>query len=403
MGPWPFDRLVRALGTLAADHDVFVQTGTSTVVPPCPHAPEVGPDEVGRRVAEADVVVTHAGNTVRLVQRAGKVPVAVAREAARGEMRNDHQVDYLRREVPRGRVVALSGELADLPAVVAAHPAVSRAMLAAAGPLPVPDPAGAGALLDGVLRAAGRGGPFGQDPTARYAWAYAQLAGRTGRHLDLGVGDGVFTSALAALPGLQVVGVDAHAGYLRALGERTGLPLVRVREPLPFVDGAFDSVSALDALEHTPDDGRTLAELARVLRPGGLLVLTVPALGPWSLLDPDNAKLRHPRLHGAVYRARYGRATYAERFADLRDGLRGDLDVGRTEHTNYRPVDLLAALRAVGLEPVVRDGANLFWRLFQVPRLLGPAALARPLDAALRLDGRHFARANLFLATVRVR
>jgi SAM-dependent methyltransferase len=402
MGPWPFDRLVAAAGALAAEHDVFVQTGTSTLPVPCASAPTVSPAEVARRVADADVVLTHAGNSVRLVQRAGKVPLAVAREAARGEMRNDHQVEYLAREVPRGRVVALSGDLADLPAAVAAHPAREPAMLAAAGPLPVPDPAATAALLDGVLRAA-RPPAFADDPTARYAWAYALLAERDGRHLDLGVGDGAFATALAAGTRLMVVGADAHPGYLRALRDRSALPLVRVREPLPFADGSFDSVSALDSLEHTPDDGRTLAELARVLRPGGLLVLTVPALGPWSLLDPDDAKLRHPRLHAAVYRARFGRATYAERFVDLRDGLRGDLDVARTRHTNYRPDDLLAQLRAAGLEPVVRDGANLFWRLFQVPRLLGPAVLARPLDAALRWDARHFSRANLFLAATRLR
>ena len=38
MGRWPFDRLVTAAGRLAADHDVFVQTGTSSVRLPCPSA-----------------------------------------------------------------------------------------------------------------------------------------------------------------------------------------------------------------------------------------------------------------------------------------------------------------------------------------------------------------------------
>ena len=71
MGPWPFDRLVAAVAPLCAEHEVFVQTGTSAVVPPCPHRPYLSPAETLRRLRAADVVVTHGGNTVRLVQRAG--------------------------------------------------------------------------------------------------------------------------------------------------------------------------------------------------------------------------------------------------------------------------------------------------------------------------------------------
>jgi UDP-N-acetylglucosamine transferase subunit ALG13 len=129
MGPWPFDRLVSGVAPLCATHEVFVQTGTSTVVPPCPHAPFLPLDELRERLAAADVVITHAGNTVRLVQRLGRVPVAVAREAARGEMGNDHQVAYLREEERSGRVLAV-WEVAELPVVVAAHPAEQRRLLA---------------------------------------------------------------------------------------------------------------------------------------------------------------------------------------------------------------------------------------------------------------------------------
>jgi len=45
---------------------------------------------------------------------------------------------------------------------------------------------------------------------------------------------------------------------------------------LSFGDGAFDAVVSLDVLEHVPDYRRALAEFARVLRPGGVLVFTVP-------------------------------------------------------------------------------------------------------------------------------
>jgi SAM-dependent methyltransferase len=49
---------------------------------------------------------------------------------------------------------------------------------------------------------------------------------------------------------------------------------------LPFADGAFDRVVASEVLEHIPDDTTALAELARVLRPGGTMAVTVPRCGP---------------------------------------------------------------------------------------------------------------------------
>jgi SAM-dependent methyltransferase len=401
MGPWPFDRLVRAVAPLCADHDVFVQTGTSSVVPPCPHQPFLGPAETLRRIRSADVVVTHGGNTVRLAQRARKVPIAVAREAARGEMRNDHQVAYLAGEQASGRVRVLGGDEPALPVAVADHAAVQARMLAAAPPLPPPaDPDRLAEALDAALLPAR--GPFDRHPLARYRWAWAQLAARTGRHLDLGVGDGTFTTALHRETKLDVVAVDAHPDYLRELrAAEPHLPLVRLGTALPFATAAFDSVSALDVLEHVADEAGTLAELHRVLRPGGLLVLTVPARHAFSVLDPDDAKLRLPRLHRTVYQRRFGRAEYERRFVDAANGLRGDMAWDRQEHTNYRAAELLAELAAAGFEPTGRDGAGLYWRLLQVPALLLPGRLARLLDAPQRLDARLFHRANLFLTASR--
>jgi SAM-dependent methyltransferase/UDP-N-acetylglucosamine transferase subunit ALG13 len=401
MGPWPFDRLIRAVAPVCTEHDVFVQTGTSSVAPPCPYQRFLGPAETLRRIRDADVVVTHGGNTVRLAQRAGKVPVAVAREAARGEMRNDHQVAYLAGERANGRVRVLAGDEPALAAAVADHPAVQDRMLAAAAALPPPvDPDRLAEALDAALAPAG--GPFDRHPLARYRWAWAQLAARTGRHLDLGVGDGAFTTALRRDTKLDVVAVDAHPDYLRDLrAADPRIPLAQVGTGLPFATGAFDSVSALDVLEHVADEASTLAELHRVLRPGGLLVLTVPARHAFSVLDPDGAKLGIPRLHRAVYESRFGRAEYERRFVDAADGLRGDMAWDRPEHTNYRATDLLGALAAAGFEPTARDGAGLYWRLLQVPALLLPGRLARLLDAPQRLDARLFHRANLFLTATR--
>ena len=403
MGPWPFDRLLTALAPVVGGHDVFVQTGTSTVAIAAPSAPFLSWAETQQRLRDADVVITHAGNTVRLAQRLGKVPIAVARESARGEMRNDHQVEYLAAERASGRVVVVEGDLHDLAARVDQHPQAEAAMLVAAAELPRPVPARLAAFLDRELIPEGAVNPFAAHATRRYRWAFDQLRGRTGRHLDIGVGDGEFCRALNLHTELRVIAGDAHHGYLRAL--RAGPdapPALRMRERIPLADGSVESVSMLDSLEHVPDEASMLAEVHRVLAPGGLLVVTVPARHVFSILDPDNAKFRAPALHAAVYRARFGAARYAQRFLDPVDGLRGDLDWTREEHTNYPPSVLLDLLADAGLRPQVRDGANLFWRFLQVPQLLMPDRLARHLDRPLRWDGALFHQANLFVAAERM-
>lgn len=135
MGPWPFDRLLRAIIPLCEGHDVFAQSGTSKLVLPCRSQPYLPYAELVGHIAGADVVITHAGNTVRLVQRSGKVPIAMARRAPH-EMANDHQVEYLQHAQRHDRVVAL-WDGAALPDLVAQYPQ-SAAALCASRPLSMP-------------------------------------------------------------------------------------------------------------------------------------------------------------------------------------------------------------------------------------------------------------------------
>ncbi len=153
MGRWPFDRLVAAAHELARDHDVFLQSGTSLVGGPAPAQPFVSPDEVATRIAQADVVITHGGNTVRTLQRAGRVPIVVAREATRGEMGNDHQVRYVFEEEAAARVVAAWGRLHRLDALVAEH-AANEARLRH-NLVTAPDPIADRLSLDELLRPVG--------------------------------------------------------------------------------------------------------------------------------------------------------------------------------------------------------------------------------------------------------
>ena len=71
---------------------------------------------------------------------------------------------------------------------------------------------------------------------------------------------------------------------------------------MPFPDGSFDRVIAAEVLEHIPDDRRALREIARVLRPGGQVAVTVPAWLPericWRLSDDyHNVPGGHVRIY----------------------------------------------------------------------------------------------------------
>ncbi|MCO5972937.1 class I SAM-dependent methyltransferase [Actinoallomurus soli] len=102
------------------------------------------------------------------------------------------------------------------------------------------------------------------------------VAGR--RVLDAGCGSGPLSAALRDR-GAVVTGIDASAGMLalarRRLGDDADLHVVDLRDGLPFADGAFDDVVASLVLHYLEDWGPTLAEVRRVLRPGGRLIASV--------------------------------------------------------------------------------------------------------------------------------
>jgi SAM-dependent methyltransferase len=97
------------------------------------------------------------------------------------------------------------------------------------------------------------------------------------RILDAGCGPGG-NGAWLATHG-DVVGVDLSPDALAFVRARrpTTRPVRAGVEALPFADGAFDIVVGLTLLYTVPDDARAVAELARVLRPGGALLLVEPA------------------------------------------------------------------------------------------------------------------------------
>ena len=122
------------------------------------------------------------------------------------------------------------------------------------------------------------------------------VAGR--RILDAGCGSGPLFAALRDR-GAIVTGFDKSAGMLelarRRLGNDADLLVADLGSPLPFPDGAFDDVIASLVLHYLEDWTAPLAELRRVLRPGGRLIASV-----------DHPLQGHPLVRpGADYFATY--------------------------------------------------------------------------------------------------
>ncbi|MEN1957572.1 class I SAM-dependent methyltransferase [Luteimonas changyuni] len=175
-------------------------------------------------------------------------------------------------------------------------------------------------------------------------------------YLEVGCGTGFVLSAVAArFPGWQVTGSEYLPGSLQFAGQRVpraGLLRLDARA-LPFT-AAFDAIGAYDVLEHIDDDLLALRSLRQALRPGGIVVLSVPQ-HPWLWSRQDDA------------------AHHVRRYA------RGELE-GKLRETGFEPAwsssftALLLPLMALSrLRPQRADAEH---------DALAELALPRPLDAA---------------------
>ncbi|UXA17928.1 class I SAM-dependent methyltransferase [Mycobacterium sp. SMC-4] len=135
--------------------------------------------------------------------------------------------------------------------------------------------------------------------------------------IDVGCGAGRHTFE-AFRRGADVVGFDQNASdlndvdeILQAMKKQGEVPASASAEAvkgdaldLPYPDGTFDCVIASEILEHVPEDDRAIAELVRVLKPGGRLAITVPRWLPericWALSDEYHA---NEGGHIRIYRA----------------------------------------------------------------------------------------------------
>ncbi len=105
----------------------------------------------------------------------------------------------------------------------------------------------------------------------------------TGHLLDVGCASGSFLLGMQRHPGWQVEGVDISA-YAANLARKIGLKVTNsTLEAATFPEHTFDVVTLWDVLEHLQDPVASLAEIKRILKPNGLLVLRVPNGNSWGM------------------------------------------------------------------------------------------------------------------------
>ena len=117
----------------------------------------------------------------------------------------------------------------------------------------------------------------------------------TRRLLDLGCGTGILSTDMAALS--TVTSLDYVAEALHFCRRRDLTRVLRGdAHALPFADGVFDLLLAVDTLEHLRDDAAAMREVRRVMKPGATAIVNVPALRLlWSSHDVANHHFRRYR------------------------------------------------------------------------------------------------------------
>lgn len=113
--------------------------------------------------------------------------------------------------------------------------------------------------------------------------------------LDCGTGRGFYLNFVRAVADSQLTGLELEYSYLRIAatalqGSAVNLVNGSIYQ-MPFPDNTFDKIIMSEVLEHLPDDEAGLREVVRVLKPGGLIAITVPNQNYPFWWDPINKSL----------------------------------------------------------------------------------------------------------------
>lgn len=129
----------------------------------------------------------------------------------------------------------------------------------------------------------------------RARWIITQLQAKSGEKIvDLGCGNGYYLYLLDNVPikNLSVVGIDSDANALQAVNgyvHNRNINLIKTDlERIPYPDNNFDKAIMSEVIEHVENPDKVLAEIRRVLKPDGTLLLTTPNINYPFFWDPVN-------------------------------------------------------------------------------------------------------------------
>jgi SAM-dependent methyltransferase len=138
-------------------------------------------------------------------------------------------------------------------------------------------------------------------------WLVRRFAPSARRALEVGCGTGYVLYALRdALPGAHLSGSELHSLGLGHARQRHGksIEFFQMDARTSGLSNALDVVGAFDVLEHIPEDDLVLAEIHRMLRPGGVLIATVPQhRWLWSHVDEHAHHCRRYAVHELAKKA----------------------------------------------------------------------------------------------------
>lgn len=224
--------------------------------------------------------------------------------------------------------------------------------------------------------------------------------------LDYGSYDGSLLRILANCNLLtEGIGVDLNKEAVEEFGSSLpdNVELVHIEKgnPLPFPNNYFDCITFIGVLEHIQRQDLILSELNRVLRPGGVIIISVPGKHFFSFLDFGNWKFKFPRIHRFYIEARFGKQYYYERYIECKNGLIGDIEVEKKWHEHFKIGYLKELVAKYGFRVIKNDGFGFYFRLIHNIHYLSPI-FKKSLFRLMKRDMRKYEQAEIFIAAEKI-